>query len=143
MPGTVRFALLLLLVSAAVLLVIGFSQENISAFLDSLAKSGVIDWLGLFIAAVWLMLSFWLQAAVAMFSKPFNYAVIAIFSLVLLVMGGIFCLPFDMARQFIWLNHQTQTAWLIMASIHLFLTIDCFYLAFKEPETETQQSATG
>ena len=141
MPRIIRFILLLLIITAGMLLVVGFSQGNISVFLDSLAKSSAIDWFGSLIVIIWLMLSFWLQTAIALFDKPFNYGVVAMFSFVLLVGGCIFCLPFDIARQFIWLNHQTQTAWLIIANLHLFLIIDCFYLSFKEPDTKAQQSA--
>jgi hypothetical protein len=116
----------------------GLSQSNVSVFLDSLVNSNAIDWIGVVLFVVWLMLSFWLLFAVALFTRPFNYAIAAIFSFGLLVACCIFCLPFDIVRQFIWLNQQTQTAWLILLGVHCFLIIDGFYLAVREPETEME-----
>lgn len=132
MPRTVRATLFLLIVGALLALVCGLLQDD-GAFLNSLSKMRFFDYFGLLLITIWLFCTMWLQLSIVCYRRPFNYGMMAIFSFALLSGGALFCLPFDIVRQFMWLNHATQTAWLIIASVNIFLIWEGIMLAWQDP----------
>ena len=78
--------------------------------------TGVVDFIGMLIMMLWFFVNFTLQFSI-IFASNIKPEGVMLFLVILLITWIVFCLPFDMARELMFLNAFITAAWLFIIGI--------------------------